>query len=346
MRPRPTNDHGCDSAHEPHAVENEAHDVFRSTNAHRDLPTTTTDWTDWTASDKCKSSKQQDEATAEPNDSIPTPPMGSREAISAVSSLIPDYSDDLCSECRPLALDLNAYSADTTSWIHTKLGHIEGFITFCRKAHRDRDSSHVATASRDLPLLRVIDYQQTPLVVLPAPVGCSYIALSYVWGNHAAKNRSSTSSNDLADGEIPRVIVDAVEIVRRLGFRYLWVDQYGIQQDNADDKRAQIPNMDAIYHRAFLTIIAAAGDDCDYGLPGVHSPRQVREPVNISRISLTRMVLNASMSTDFLNSAWASRGCTYQEEVFSRRKLYFTDHQVFFECCRTRRPNSSDETKN
>ncbi|KAK3320589.1 hypothetical protein B0T19DRAFT_243593 [Cercophora scortea] len=105
-------------------------------------------------------------------------------------------------------------------------GRIGSFVKFCRERHADRDDIHVPTALRDLPLLRVIDCQHTPLVVLPAPAGCSYIALSYVWGNHTARKGSSTHSNDLADGEIPQVIVDAVGVVRRLGFRYLWVDQY------------------------------------------------------------------------------------------------------------------------
>jgi len=58
-------------------------------------------------------------------------------------------------------------------------------------------------------------------------------------------------------------------VVKKLGYRYLWVDRYCINQGNEEEKADQCGKMDLIYQNADLTIIAAIGDNPTYGLPGV-----------------------------------------------------------------------------
>lgn len=60
-------------------------------------------------------------------------------------------------------------------------------------------------------------------------------------------------------------------VVPNLGERYLWVDQYCIDQNDADDKHAQIGNMAAIFEGAYATIVAFSATDSASGLPGVRN---------------------------------------------------------------------------
>jgi hypothetical protein len=105
-----------------------------------------------------------------------------------------------------------------------------------------------------------------------------------------------------------------------------------IDQNNSTEKHAQIQNMDYIYSRAELTIIAAAGKDPHYGLPGVSSTHRISQKrISIGEIELVQLFL---YDTDLQDSPWASRAWTLQEGFLSRRRLVFTDHEITFLCNR------------
>lgn len=53
-----------------------------------------------------------------------------------------------------------------------------------------------------------------------------------------------------------------------LGMQYLWFDRY-YHPDEAEWEQQQICNMNMGYHAVELTTIAAAGEGCYCGLPGV-----------------------------------------------------------------------------
>ena len=132
----------------------------------------------------------------------------------------------------------------------------------------------------------------------------------------------------------PRVINDAMEVVRRIGHRFLWVDRYCILQSDHSSKLIQIQNMGKIYSASILTIIASAGNNVDYGLPGVGlGPRVEFIWTTIPYGKTTIPVVHFEPpSNDILNSKWNSRGWTYQEALLSKRTLVFTDRQVYFQC--------------
>ena len=96
-----------------------------------------------------------------------------------------------------------------------------------------------------------------------------YVALSYVWGSK--KNYTTNIFNirihqqqgslEKFLDEIPRVIRDAIDLVRRLGLRYLWVDSLCIVQNSKRSWNLNSRVMNLIYGNAFLTIRAADGSD-------------------------------------------------------------------------------------
>lgn len=167
----------------------------------------------------------------------------------------------------------------------------------------------------------------------------SFFALSYVWGTNPENSKAELRKDNLAelkqDGSLcnlPRTIAHAMEVCNILGQRYLWVDRLCIVQDDKVDKYGQIQYMEAIYSRADLVIVAACGDSMQSGLPGVHSefPRE--------QYQISNDIFGFTMANRFhrfkraTTSAWADRGWTNQEAVLARRKLYFTEAELWFEC--------------
>ncbi|KAF2253321.1 HET-domain-containing protein, partial [Trematosphaeria pertusa] len=174
-----------------------------------------------------------------------------------------------------------------------------------------------------LPGFKVIDCGTKS--VIEAPEKCSYIALSYVWGGGQGSGQAHV------EGIFPATIDDSIMVALALGFKYLWVDRYCIDQTSSSEKHAQISGMHKIYSEAALTIIAAAGKDPSYGLPGVGAtPRAAQYRVQLGNKTLVEMFPHTNVTLQ--ESEWVSRAWTYQEGFLSKRKLIFDDHQVSFVC--------------
>lgn len=189
--------------------------------------------------------------------------------------------------------------------------------------------------------LRLIDIEQRCVVERLPEEG--WVALSYVWGK--AKVLQSTKDTlsqlqqqgSLRSEILPRTIDDAIEITRRLGLRYLWVDSLCIVQDDDADKLEFIPQMASIYGLAEITIICSSGLSADAGLPGIQStPRhQVQVPFTIKGVSLMETLdpVGSGDHASYLGeSFWNTRGWTFQERLFSGKALIFTPEQVYWEC--------------
>lgn len=88
--------------------------------------------------------------------------------------------------------------------------------------------------------------------------------------------------------------------------------------------------MDRIYRNAEACIIAAAGDYYNHGLPGVNSPRHAKSTehgVQVDGLTLLKYD-RLSLDSSICESKWWQRGWTFQELLFARRRIYFTDNEV------------------
>jgi len=172
----------------------------------------------------------------------------------------------------------------------------------------------------ELQRFKVIDCETRAVQI--APERCQFVALSYRWGPGGAE----------LPAEQPATIEDAITVTLKLGFRYLWVDKYCIDQSSPMDKHLQIDQMGQIYASAQLTLIAAAGTDPSYGLPGVSRPRTKYQTQTEYPGPVTLVQLMTTTANDICNSTWASRGWTFQEGILSRRRLVFTDQAAVYIC--------------
>ncbi|KAF2965113.1 hypothetical protein GQX73_g8449 [Xylaria multiplex] len=183
------------------------------------------------------------------------------------------------------------------------------------------------------PKLNLIDCESRRVVncsTLDRHVELEYVALSYIWGSGSDASITTEVGPQLLS-MLPRVIEDAISVTLSLGYRFIWVDRYCIDQHDVSKKHEQIMHMDLIYQYAALTIIAAAGTDETYGLPGVSRMRPTRQwSFKGDDYSITSTL--PSPQCFIRQSRWATRGWTYQEAVLSTRRLVFTDDQLYFEC--------------
>ncbi|KAF1829715.1 HET-domain-containing protein, partial [Decorospora gaudefroyi] len=216
--------------------------------------------------------------------------------------------------------------------------HVKSWISFCGGGAHQNSGSNWKTP-RQISLLRMLAIDVHTACVSAIPQSAEYVALSYQWGTDQKlklkidnKARLETPGFFDTEGCQPsRTIVDAMEVVRRLGHRYLWVDALCIIQDSQEDLDQNVNMMDQIYYNAALTIVAAAGVNAEHGLPGVSVARtehQIRTVVD--GITIANMLEPAAGAITF--SRWNTRGWTYQERLLSKKLLTFTDSQVFYHC--------------
>ncbi|KAK1248725.1 hypothetical protein MKX08_006945 [Trichoderma sp. CBMAI-0020] len=197
---------------------------------------------------------------------------------------------------------------------------VQEWFSFCQKWHL---SSCCRPTKGDTITkgFRVIDCQQDPPTVVSMPWGVEYAALSYVWGQR---------QEDLVDW--PATVLDAVDVSRRLGLQYLWVDRLCINQSDPVEKDYLISRMTTIYEYAELTIVSASGSGASDGLPGVRSiPRKKQPKIPLANGSLLVSSLQDPRQ-EILASEYWTRGWTYQEGVLSNRRLVFTENQAYWEC--------------
>lgn len=150
--------------------------------------------------------------------------------------------------------------------------------------------------------------------------------------------------------DLPQSLIDAVDVTRKLGLRYLWVDSICIIQDSAHDWNNESSRMVDIYAGAFVTLFADCGSDDDTGF--LNARRSLGLPPILLRLQsgdlppMPVYVRYADVSipmrhqpakghlfkTDVDKSFLSDRAWILQERVISRRILHFGKNQMFWEC--------------
>ncbi|KAI1127583.1 heterokaryon incompatibility protein-domain-containing protein [Nemania abortiva] len=196
------------------------------------------------------------------------------------------------------------------------------WLGFCRQHHTQSCDVSTSGAVSSISTFKLIDCETRTIVsVSDQP----YATLSYVWGSGSAPIFS-----DVVPPNQPKTIEDAIQVTKTLGLRYLWIDRFCINQQIAEEIEEQVPKMDVIYNNSELTIIVAAGEDPDYGIPGIRDRAPSQPHGKVGNYYLVSTMDDPVLN--ILRSKWATRAWTYQEGILSRRRLIFTDDQLYFEC--------------
>jgi hypothetical protein len=160
-----------------------------------------------------------------------------------------------------------------------------------------------------------------------------YVTLSYSWGKGNSFKTTSDSIDTLRSGfptaELPKTIQDAVAIANKMGFKWIWVDQLCILQDNVDDWSRESSRMAQVYSNSAFTICADAASSTDEGI--------FQERTALQSHSFGP---DSSMCLQTLCGPWADitqhplyrRGWAFQERLLSARNLHFLQSQIAWEC--------------
>ncbi|KAI0124312.1 heterokaryon incompatibility protein-domain-containing protein [Xylariales sp. AK1849] len=65
----------------------------------------------------------------------------------------------------------------------------------------------------------------------------SYVALSYLWGQRTEKSRFLK----VLPSTLPQTIEDALKVTKQLGYQYIWIDRFCINQESNEEKQEQFP---------------------------------------------------------------------------------------------------------
>ncbi|KAK1982969.1 heterokaryon incompatibility protein [Colletotrichum cereale] len=176
-----------------------------------------------------------------------------------------------------------------------------------------------------------------------------YTTLSHCWGSAQFLQLKKSTYDELKRGvrldKLPKTFQEAIQVTRRLGVRFLWIDSLCILQDRDDlsDWLIEAAQMHKVYSHSFCNISAAGAHDSSKGLFFERDPR-------LSHTADVRMCLEGlglPPGIDYLDCSiidlgfWSNgigqcplntRGWVLQERLLSPRVLHFARDQLFWEC--------------
>jgi hypothetical protein len=184
------------------------------------------------------------------------------------------------------------------------------------------------------------------LSVAATPFHGRYAALSHRWPATISPSSLKKSNIDqyqdsISILQLPNNFVDAIEITKALGLKYLWIDSLCIIQDSSVDWQTESAKMDIVYLNAAVTIAACISGDADRGSsldllqPAcLRLSLPIREAGDSSKRSHIKGTLRSTDASQFAitNSPLSKRGWVLQEMALSPRILHFAQDQAYWQC--------------
>jgi hypothetical protein len=168
-----------------------------------------------------------------------------------------------------------------------------------------------------------------------------YIALSHCWGyvKEGEVPPYCTTKENIDEREkgwkrtdLPLTFQHAIEVVRGLDLKYLWIDSLCILQGVSGDWEEESKKMEDVYASAYCTIAATSAGNShagflterqsgDYGYVLDYSGRLFYIGTDIANF-------DNEVETARLNK----RAWVLQERFLSRRTIHFAENQMYWEC--------------
>jgi len=168
----------------------------------------------------------------------------------------------------------------------------------------------------------------------------SYLALSHCWGGVVQetlkKGNLANMRSFIPLSKLTKSVQDAIYVVQKLGYRYLWVDYLCIIQDCPMDWGQESAIMNKVYLHSTCTIAATAATDGHAGLffqrnPCLVKPEKIR--FLIGREEFECFAIDDGLLEGEIDSAPLSkRAWVMQETTLSTRIIHFAKDQLFWTC--------------
>lgn len=233
------------------------------------------------------------------------------------------------------------HPAETDLSSDAVLVQAKNHIEACRK----HDACHPPAQDAMFAPTRLIDVTGGPRLCFRAkdydPKRVEYVALSYVWGTEQ-QYVATTSWMEKEEPYpldihlLPQVILDAIEMTRKLGYTYLWVDALCILQDSREDKDREIAQMRRIFQYASLAIAAAKSSSVKEAFLSWAHPDYFMLPFSIPfhHQSGTIKPISVGYRAYYRSNKdpWNFRAWTLEEQLLSPRLLVYSNDGLKWQC--------------
>ncbi|EAA35813.2 hypothetical protein NCU07502 [Neurospora crassa OR74A] len=194
----------------------------------------------------------------------------------------------------------------------------------------------------------------------------AYVAFSHCWGKSEALKLLQDDLDKGTRGNIeelrsliqvqslPTSYREAISVSLALGFRHIWIDSLCIIQNSRDDWAKESAMMQDVYANSSLNLCASAAADSSKASfqrrdLGVYVPLKIEPrwtgildgdhkkgkpgplPSYLHRIK-PKLVIYGMHEMEINNSPLNLRAWVVQERILSRRHLFMTNHQLWWEC--------------
>ena len=234
------------------------------------------------------------------------------------------------------------------SWISECRDHHE----LCRRESLARETCKFARIldvgrDQDMPMIRLRKFEEIPH-------NATYTTLSHCWGGVGIPVLNESTHKQYREAimikELPQTFKDAIQLVRRLGVQYLWIDSLCIVQDSNEDWLEQASLMDQIYQGSLFNIAATRsshpyGDLFVEGNPILITPLRVTItnalPGNIDGFYDVGDDFSGEWVSQVALSPLETRAWVVQELLLAPRVVHFAKSMLFWECAQLRTSEAS-----
>ncbi|KAK5322659.1 hypothetical protein LTS13_008303 [Exophiala xenobiotica] len=224
---------------------------------------------------------------------------------------------------------------------------IQSWMNTCQEKHEmcrmNQSQGHMPTR-----LIHVGSAGEKLRLCLTSEVGgiTGYAALSHSWGEKESRKTDvpkTTKSNlksrmkNIKWKDLTNTFQDAVEITRRLGLEYLWVDSLCINQDDYNDWALEASRVGRIYENARIVIAATRSRTGDGGCFSTRSPSyEISEAAPTGRFYVRKEISHLDMDDQPLENYKTmplfARAWVFQERLLATRVIHYTEHEIMWEC--------------
>jgi hypothetical protein len=168
-----------------------------------------------------------------------------------------------------------------------------------------------------------------------------YLALSHRWGSPELHQTYCTYTYNVAlfkqhiyVMDLPRTFRDAVQITRSLGVQYLWIDSLCIIQDDPYDWDTESKFMEQVFSSAYVTISASCSSGTNDGFLKARPERRCVAAHVPGENGASYYICEAidDFHHDVDEGELSKRAWVLQERALSRRTIYFSRTQSYWEC--------------
>lgn len=221
-------------------------------------------------------------------------------------------------------------------------------MSTCFNSHPQCNLSKSSGSYRPTRLLK-LDNTHTFRLVLgtECPSTFHYVALSYCWGARPVEHLLRLLQSTFGDlrreqpvENLPKTFRDSIDVAKRFGVHYIWIDRLCIFQDSAEDWQREASTMQDVYRNALFSISALGAKDDQGGCFFERDPLKTAPTIVSFKLTedgeekafLCILEKGKSWHLHFQHEPLVQRSWVVQERLLAPRTLHFGSKQVFWEC--------------